>query len=401
MTERIGYNPYFYNYPQYSSNNLGVNNRFSPNFRGEGVGVASSQTSVNYTIPPDTVEISAGNKINEASTQKKQKTGMSTGAKIGLGILGTAATVYGCVVGHRMINKPSIEKVAKNFSEIFRREIGTDEAQKIVKNYKELLKIENPEEFCKKAYEQIKKDYGYKDLGIKFKLEYLPDERKNLVGQGITFGAWSQDEGIMRVLVPICKEKGKQTISKQDKLQSIKTIIHEFQHVKQSEYSYRTSPDAMINAMIEKQNNTTGEEAYTQIIKEFEGLLKNNAELAKHAKQQGMTSEELRKKTEEGLKNLKENKDKIINSQTRKITKEDLKEERKILDSLFKDYPKFAKNSDNYNLGLKYIDNNAHYINWVENQEGYLAQILEKEAFATGDKFKEIYNYFANPWRIF
>ena len=55
MTEKIGYNPYFYSYPQYLSSNLGVNNKFSPNFRGDGVGVATHQPTVNYTTPPDTV----------------------------------------------------------------------------------------------------------------------------------------------------------------------------------------------------------------------------------------------------------------------------------------------------------------------------------------------------------
>ena len=337
MTERIGYNPYFYNYPQYSSNNLGVNNKFSPNFRGDSVGVTSPQTSVNYTTPPDTVEISAGNKINEASTQEKQKNGMSTGAKIGLGILGTAATVYGCIVGHRMINKPSIEKVAKNFSEIFRREIGTDEAQKMVNNYKELLEIKDKDEFCKKAFEQVKKDYGYENISIKFQNFTT---KKNIKGACNTLHH--------RIEANYNNNK-----------QFLETLIHEFQHLKQQEYAYRTDKKMHIEAF-------------------YKRLLKTNTNYI----------DELLK-----LNNLPKNTININNIETE--TKDTIKNS---LNDLFGSKQNFDKNSEYYKQGLKYIDNEANYIN---NGKEYFEQLIEKEAFATGDKLKEIYNYFANPWRIF
>lgn len=337
--EKIGYNPYFYSYPQYSSNNLGVNNKFSPNFRGDSVGVASPQTSVNYTTPPDTVEISAGNKINETSNQEKQKTGMSTGAKIGLGILGTAAAAYGCVVGHRMINKPSLEKVAKNFSEIFRRDVSKDEAQKMVNNYKELLEIKDTEEFCKKAFEQVKKDYGYENIPIKFQNFTT---KKNIIGACNTLH--------QRIEANYNNNK-----------QFLGTLIHEFQHLKQHEYAYRTDKKMYIEAL------------YKRILKTETNYIDETLK----------------------LNNLPKNTMNINNIET--ATKDTIKNG---LNNLFGSKQNFDKNSEYYKQGLKYIDNEANYIDSTKGKE-YFEQLVEKEAYATGDKFKEIYNYFANPWRLF
>ena len=65
-------------------------------------------------VPPqDVVQISAGDKIKESCNS--EKTGMSTGAKWALGIAGSIAAIYGAVVGHRMLTKPSIEKSCKGF----------------------------------------------------------------------------------------------------------------------------------------------------------------------------------------------------------------------------------------------------------------------------------------------
>ena len=97
---------------------------------------------------------------------------MSTGLKWLLGIVGTATAVYGAVVGHRALTKPSIEKVAQNFSEIFRKDISKEEAEKLVNNYKEIFKIDNVDDFCTKIFEQVKKDYGFGNINIKYRLSY-------------------------------------------------------------------------------------------------------------------------------------------------------------------------------------------------------------------------------------
>lgn len=371
--EKIGYNPYFYSYPQYLSNNLGSvgTTNISPNFRGNGVGVASPQTSVNYTPPPDTVEISAGNKINEASNLEK-KTGMSTGAKIGLGILGTAAAAYGCVVGHRMINKPSLEKVAKNFSEIFRRDVSKDEAQKMVNNYKELLEIKDTEEFCKKAFEQVKKDYGYENLNIP--LIFKPQKTWK------DSASWNSEEGILTLHIKDSFGKDIGTFGRKD---IIKSLLHEFQHAKQTEYAYRTSPEKYLQA--HKDNLP---------LAKIAGIFMRPKEIQlKFAKSLNMSLSEFHA----FLKTCAKEKDFDCNLFKNNIGVKDIK----AIEKLFGKSSRFEIGSKEYNQGLEYIKGIANYINPKIDDKLYRSQLLEKEAYATGDKFKEIYNYFANPWRLF
>ena len=343
MTERIGYNPYFYSYPQYLSSNLGVNNRFSPNFRGDGVGVATPQLTVNYTTPPDTVQISAGNKINEASTQEKQKTGMSTGAKWALGILGTAAAAYGCVVGHRMINKPSIEKVAKNFSEIFRRDVSKDEAQKMVNNYKELLEIKDKEEFVKRMFDQIKKDYGWEGIDFTYKLNRTANIETGKNGNAIVGGfrplgmvgkTLPNGDFIVDYFTPEIME----IALNRSKKDLFATIIHEFQHCKQHELAYRADKNKFIEAMLRKRLSPEMTEEIT--------LFKD-----------------------------------AIN---------------KYYAPIWDKLPALAKGSKEYELGLKYINEFEHYVGGLQDESKYMQQLVEKEARQAENKAKYIYSTLIN-----
>ena len=87
--------------------------------------------NVSFDTPPDTFELSAESKIKN----NKEK-GMSTGLKALLWIGGTAAAIYGCVVGHRAMTKPSLEILQKNFTDIFRREVSKDEAKLLANKYR-------------------------------------------------------------------------------------------------------------------------------------------------------------------------------------------------------------------------------------------------------------------------
>ena len=349
MTERIGYNPYFYSYPQYLSSNLGVNNKFSPNFRSNSVGVATPQPTVNYTTPPDTVEISAGNKINEASTQEKQKNGMSMGAKWALGILGTAATVYGCVVGHRMINKPSIEKVAKNFSEIFRKEVSTDEAQKMVNRYKEIFKLKDDKDFRNELFKQIKKDYGlentYYDLSIK-KL------KNGELGHFTPFGECKLIDDVAGTKFNF-NSKGcvviDETHAKSREL-FFNTIVHELNHAKQFEIAYKTNSNEAFNAYIAK--------------------IKDELSFINELNQKGYDMiAELKKPMKEFLGTTPAN--------------------------------SLNKCSKDYELGLKYIENQKNYISPSKDPRKYSKQFVEKESFNVEKLMDNSLNYFLSPWRIF
>ena len=346
--EKIGYNPYFYSYPQYLSNNLGVNNKFSPNFRGDSVGVASPQTSVNYTTPPDTVEISAGNKINEASNLEK-KTGMSTGAKIGLGILGTAAAAYGCVVGHRMINKPSLEKVAKNFSEIFRRDVSKDEAQKMANRYKEIFKLKDDKDFRKELFKQIKKDYGLENTCYDLSIKKL---KKGENGHFTPFGECKQVNDVDGTSFYF-NSKGCVAVDEnwaKSRELFFNTIIHELNHAKQFEIAYRTNSKDALNAYI--------------------GNIKDELPFINKLEQKSYDIiAELKKTMKEFLGTTPAN--------------------------------SLNKGSKDYELGLKYIENQKNYINPSKDPIKYQKQFVEKESFNVQNLMDNSLNYFLSPWRIF
>ena len=101
------------NYSGYATN---AQNQRLRAFRGSNPiepSVIQPSFKASQTPSQDVVQISAGDKIKESSNSKK--TEMSIGAKWALGILCAAAAAYGCVVGHRMLTKPSIEKSCKGF----------------------------------------------------------------------------------------------------------------------------------------------------------------------------------------------------------------------------------------------------------------------------------------------
>ena len=306
---------------------------------------------------------------------------MSTGAKWALGILGAAAAAYGCVVGHRMLTKPSIEKVAKNFSEIFRRDVSKDEAEKLVKKYEELLNIEDTEEFCKKAFEEVKKDYGYENIPITLKINKVKDVN------GAGDAGWESERGIININLLTDRLSGKVfEKNRRGRKCELQKIIHEFQHVKQDEIAYRTSRDGTAEAIHETRGNM-------QKVKEnIQNLLNGKKyKLEQKANEMNISVDELRKRLECAIKNIDDKKYGNIPFD---------KDKRIVLDDLFEKLPILDKDSQEYKLGLKYIENIKNYIRPENDRKGYHSQILEKEAENSEKIFEEIYNYFASPYRI-
>lgn len=374
ISQVSGYGNYLYLYQSYSSpqfnnwNNYGYS---TPIFRG-----AESKPIMQQPLKQDTVQISA-----EKEIKNKQKEGLSTGAKWAIGLATTAAAVYGCIVGHRMLTKPSIEKVAKNFSEIFRRDVSKEEAQKIINDYKKLLDIEDTEKFIKEAFEQVKKDYGYEKIPIKLEVNKVKDYL------GSSDATWCGEEGILSINTLIDKNGKVLNTNKRVRKNLLQTIMHEFQHVKQDEIAYRTSRNEIVKAILEKNTNQQ------DLIHSIENILSKKSKIEIEAKKLNMPIEECKKQYEKILENLKSGKysfDKIKFDTNTKIG----------LDDLFKEYSKFTTDSKEYELGQKYIQNTKNYIKSGVDRKGYENQILEAEAFRTEKKFEEIYNYFANKWRI-
>ena len=374
-------------------NPIGYNviNTYPKTFRGNNIAPVYTNTMPlqNSKLSQDTVNFSAEEKFQNES--KSKKSGLSKGAKWALGIAGTAAAVYGYVVGHRILTKPTIEKVAQNFSEIFRRDISTEEAQKIVNKYKDILDIKNTEEFCKKAFEQVKKDYGYDNLGINLKIEYMPDTKISTILSREAGASWNASDGVITLHVPDVKN-AKYPLDKSQKSELISGLLHEFQHTKQTEIAYRTSPEKLAQAYEKKVSKNN-------MLEYINKQLDNTYALKKYAENHNITVEEAKKQLEKLKKIYNENKAEIEEG-FRKARGNITEEYRKMLDKLFGKYEKLKPDSEEYNLGMKYIENQANYINGRDDYSGYRAQILEKEAHAVNDKYNKIYNYFANPWRI-
>lgn len=352
-------------------------------------------SNVSLETPPDTFELSAESKIRGKSNNNKDK-GMSTGLKWLLGIVGTATAVYGAVVGHRALTKPSIEKVAQNFSEIFRKDISKEEAEKLVNNYKEIFKIDNVDDFCTKIFEQVKKDYGFGNINIKLQIEKMADTSVASKMSKSEIAAYQAQTGILKIF-PTHFKDGKMCTD--DKYEMFKAVIHELQHAKQSEIAYRTNLTKYLDAMQQRSNNTSGENFAQSLIEALEDKLQSKYELAKYMKEGNFkTVEDAKQHILDSIKTLKE-KESLLAGEPIEINRDEIKQ---VLDNLWGKLEKFKEGSKEYDLGLKYIDNEANYINATQkNYDKYRNQLVELEAHGTEPKAHEIFNYFGNIWRLF
>ena len=365
-----------------------------PSFRGATVPTdsASNQSPQvpQLTQQPDSVQFSASKQI-----QPEESKGLSKGAKWALGIAGTAAAIYGGVVAHRAITKPSIEKVAKNFSEIFRRDVSKEEAQKLVSNYREIFKTDNAEDFCTKMFEQVKKDYGFGDINIQLQVNKMADTSIASQLSKSSIASYNARDGILK-LNPTHFKSGEMAID--DKLEMFEAVIHELQHAKQSEIAYRTDVVKYLEAM-QQRSDRTSTNFVPDMIAHCETVLQSKNELTTFMKENKFnTIDETKKYIENLIKTLKEKENSLNGNVKVTINKDEIKQK---LDSLWGKLEKFKEGSKEYNLGMKYIDNEANYIHANKNNyEEYRQQLVEAEAFGTEQKVKDVYNHFANIWRM-
>lgn len=365
--------------PIYLNNSYPVTNSFRGDYaQTDSVTLDTSQINTTNIAPleKDTLNISASDKIKN---QQKEK-GMSTAAKVGLTVVGGLATTYACVVGHRMLTKPSIEKVAQNFSEIFRRDVSKDEAQKMADKYKAILKENDVDSLCSKLFNQVKKDYGYEKIDIKLDIDKITEEaRKKEAG-----GGWLLSKARV-TLRPYCANGQKMTAL--DKKHILSTLMHEFQHVKQDEIAYRTNAEKYIQILRKNNELPTGDKLKKE-LEEMKAILKDEGRLKDWAIERNQTVEQLKTDINKALNN---------NDYSAFISFNE-KECRQNLDNLFGKYPKLKINSEEYKKGEKYLENEANYISAYDNETGYLEQILEKEAYGVEKKLKLFYEYIKSIW---
>jgi len=341
------------------------------NFRSERVTISEQKT--------DTVDI---------SSKQKKKEDMSTGMKLLLGIGGTGIALYGILVTHRALTKPSLEKLQKEFKEIFRRDVSIEEITEMLKKYQDLLNIKDEKEFCQKAFEQVKNDYGYADANIQLVLDESTD--------GILGGGWHSSGNDFRIYYKNILEHNGNIFNRQTKSNILGTLFHEFQHVKQTEYCIRTDIDKYVNSI---KNDNVLNQTYITNLNE---LLQSKERIAEVAKQKNMTEEQLINAAKQELDILKTkgyqaipDYAKIVNAQIDTIKNR--------LNELFGKYEKFKIGSEEYKLGEQYTKNYGNYVEAQKDRANkeYMTQIIEKEAFKVEDMSKDIPKRLRSVWNIF
>ncbi len=353
-----------------SYNSLRLTNN-NINFRSEKVTISEQK--------PDTVEI---------SSKQKKKEGMSTGMKLLLGISGTGAAIYGALVTHRVLTRPSLEKLQQEFKEIFRREVSLEEIPDMLKKYQDILEIKDEKEFCQKAFEQVKKDYGYADTNIQLVLDESTD--------GILGGGWHSSGNDFRIYYKNILEHNGNVFDRQTKSNILGTFFHEFQHVKQTEYCIRTDIDKYVNNI---KNDALLNQTYITNLSE---LLKSKEKLAEVAKQNNMTVEQVINTANQKLEVLKTKGYQEIPDYVKEVNAQvDTIKTR--LNKQFGKYKKFKPGSEEYKLGEQYTQNYGNYIEAQKDSANkeYKEQILEKEAFKAEYMSKDIPKRLRSIWNVF
>ena len=247
---------------------------------------------------------------------------------------------------------PNIEDIQSHFSKIFEREVSKQEANEMALKYKEIFKNEDNSKFTGKSLrggepsvditpllEQLKKDYKLPEM--KFYLDPLENG---------TVAAYSSFNGgltynINRMNVTLNGEVANlNSIRRED---VVKALVHELKHAKQDEIMFRTNFQETIKAYAKR------EEKYNS------GFFRESLSRCNNDKRAALIDCENRFKERliEGFKNLEQ----------------------------------LPTDSPLYKKGEKYLENLRNYIMPEESYSGYRNQIIESEAFDSGENLLKIY----------
>lgn len=275
---------------------------------------------------------------------------------------GTSISYEDSIFGKRPANMLFLRLMARCFSSIFCKKISVENTVDKMNAYQKLSYITDPKEFCQKAFEQIKKDFGYEDINIPLEI------REPQAGNA----AWDPVNCVMKIYIDLASH-----LDGYKKADIIEYLIHEFRHVRQTEMSYRTSPDKFLNAIAEDYPRRI-------IGKLLEQPLEKLVETAQNT---GISLEELLKVLRSY--GLKEKVDfKVSFDGEEQVF--DKKSAKSNLDRVFGKLKPFRKGSVKYQRGLNYIEGERSYIPYSIDKDRYKSGILEKDAFKTGKKWRSI-----------
>ena len=303
-----------------------------------------AQTAPVKDYSHDTVEINS----------KKKKIGVGT--KVGIGILGVTALILGAIVKKPSQTKEIITSkgISENFSTVFKRDFSENEIKIMTENYKQIFKIDNVDDFSKKIFEQIKKDSGNE----KVNLEFIINKCSPCMGRR---GEFSPADA--RVVLDI--ECTNNIISKDQKKHVFSCLIHEFQHVRQGNMAYNVDP-------VRYSKCVTADFDIDSCIKILEYYLKRNPN-----KVAELGGEKTVKETIEGLKRKDP---KYVNLHC-VISPVEKAKYIKNIRKMFGTAKQYEISSNDYKMGLKYLENFENYIAPAIDSTKYGQQIIEKEAF--------------------
>ena len=339
---------------------INANNAIQPkvnnSFKAQSVSVKD--------YPTDIVEING-----------KKKTGMSTGTKvgIGLGIIGTIALAIGLFAkgktsqAKEVVNNVTIkQELQKKFGEIFKKDFSETEIDKLVENYKQIFKIDNVDDFSKKLFEQIKRDSGNESKNI----EFVVRKCKSGMAEG---GGYSPHNRTLFLDI----EHENNIINPEHKKLIFESLVHEFQHVRQYEMAYNADCSRFANAMTKKRD-------INEVIAFLEDALKHKPNfVSKSGGEQAI---------KEAIAGLKNNNSEYIDLYCT-VPPEEKIEILKNIKKSFGPAKPYDKNSENYKMGIKYLENQENYVQPTEETaEKYKQQIVEKEAFDAQYIAREILN---------
>ena len=152
--------------------NLNVNKiTFQPvNFQGNRH-VSQPQFKKAPDTKPDTVEI----KEKKEKEEKREKA-------IKIFILGWIIKAAVTVVGLKLDRNNYINRAQKTFQEVFMRDnITKEETIEMLKRYKEIKKIKDKDQYVQKLFEEVKKNFGFKEGCLELKT-FTNAERKDSAG---------------------------------------------------------------------------------------------------------------------------------------------------------------------------------------------------------------------------
>ncbi len=270
---------------------------------------------------------------------------------------------YNSIFGRSKLRSIGLARMLMRcLSSIFCQKLSLEDAIKKLNTYQELAKINCTKTFCLKAFNQIKKDFGYKDLNIP--LKFAKHTSNN--------AAWNPTTCNVTIYTNLAEK-----LDGNKKINIIEYLLHEFRHVRQTEMAYRTSPEKLLNAFEEdfprRLVGTTLEQPKATLKKVATGMNKTLEELKNMLKELG-----LQEKVDYKL---------FINGKEQVFDRANAKEN---LDKTFGKLKPFRENSIKYQHGLNYIKGEATYIPASIDIEAYKNGILEKDAYKSGDKWRSI-----------